>query len=77
MPRRTLGHPVCTVHNGRRWINEVEGRGPYRGSFLSREAAVAVGRAHAADAGAVRMIYDLEGNVVESHSYERGTGSAA
>jgi hypothetical protein len=77
MPRNSYGRPVCTVHNGRRWINVLEGKGPFRGSFTSREAAVAVGRSHAVDAKTVHLIYDDTGEVVETRSYEEGARPAA
>jgi hypothetical protein len=63
--------PILTIYNGRCWINVVEGKGPLRGSFPSRDAAAIVGRAHAADAKAVHLIYDESGLIVEKKSYER------
>jgi hypothetical protein len=77
MPKNSYGRPVCTVHNGRRWINVLEGKGPFRGSFVSMEAAVAVGRSHAVDARTVHHIYDIDGEIVETRSYEHGARSAA
>ncbi len=63
--------PVLTVYNGRCWVNVVEGVGPLRGSFPSRDAAAIVGRAHAADAKTIHVIHDESGLVVERKSYER------
>ncbi len=63
--------PIHTVYNGRSWVNVVEGVGPLRGSFPSRQAAAIVGRAHAADAKTIHVIHDESGLVVERKSYER------
>ena len=60
---------VRTVYNGRVWINELDTKGPYRGSFQTKEAAVAVGRAHAAAQGRLHVIQDMDGNVLETLSY--------
>jgi hypothetical protein len=62
---------VLTVYNGRVWINLLEDKGPFRGSFSSREAAVTVGRTHAASARTIHVIQDEAGEVVETKSYER------
>jgi hypothetical protein len=77
MSRKSYGRPVCTVHNGRLWLNVLEGKGPFRGSFLTREAAAAVGRSHAIDSKTVHVIYDPDGTIVESRSYEEGRRPAA
>ena len=60
---------VRTVYNGRVWINELDTKGPYRGSFQTKEAAFAVGRAHAAAQGRLHVIQDMDGNVLETLSY--------
>lgn len=60
---------VQTLHNGHSWINEVGSVGPVPGSFASREAAVAVGRALAMDAGTTHVIHDESGAVIEAASY--------
>jgi hypothetical protein len=62
---------VITTYSGRFWVNVLERRGPLRGSFATREAAIAVGRAHAADARTVHVIEDEAGEIVETKSYER------
>lgn len=66
--------PILTVFNGRTWVNVLEGKGPFRGSFATKEAAVAVGRAHAADAKTVHLIHDESGEIVETKSYEELDG---
>ena len=60
---------VLTSYNGRWWINEFERVGPVRGSFASKEAAVAVGRALAIDARTTHVIHDESGAVIEAASY--------
>jgi Uncharacterized protein conserved in bacteria (DUF2188) len=62
---------VLTVYNGRAWVNILEGKGPFRGSFASRDSAVVVGRAHAADSKTIHVIHDENGAIVETKSYER------
>jgi hypothetical protein len=72
MPTRDTLSPrsVLTLHNGHSWINEVGSVGPVPGSFARREAAVAVGRALAMDAGTTHVIHDETGAVVEAASYK-------
>src|SRR4051794_20495217 len=61
---------ILTSHNGRWWINEIERVGPVRGSFATKEAAVAAGRALAMDAETTHIIRDESGAVIEARSYK-------
>jgi hypothetical protein len=62
---------VLTAYNGRIWLNILDGKGPLRGSFSSREAAIAVGRTHAASAQTTHVIHNEVGEIVQTDSYER------
>lgn len=72
MPIRDIpsSQPVVTSYNGRWWINEFDRVGPVWGSFASRDAAVAAGRALAMDASTTHVIQDESGAVVEAASYK-------
>ena len=54
---------VVTLFRGGRWMNAVRGADPLPGSFRSRDAAVAVGRAYAAKARAAHVIEDPNGSL--------------
>ena len=71
MRTNKLPRAVLTIYNGRLWINIVERKGPLRGCFASKEAAIAIGRAHALDAGTTHIIQNEAGEIVETASYER------
>jgi hypothetical protein len=65
---------ILTIYNGGLWVNVQENEGQLRGSFSSKEAAIAVGRAHAVGARTVHVVQDEHGDVVTTTSYERPVG---
>lgn len=77
MPIRDIPSPraVLTLHDGHSWINEVRTLGPVPGTFATREAAVAVGRALAIEGRANHVIHDESGAVIEASSYKMARGA--
>ena len=70
MPIRDIpsSQPVVTSYNGRWWINELDRVGPVWGSFVTKDAAVAVGRALATD-GRTAQVMGERGTVTQATSH--------
>jgi hypothetical protein len=60
---------VHTVHKNDRWVNEIEGQGPIRGTFDRKTEAVAAGRTRAKRDKTEHVIHKMDGKVGARSSY--------
>ena len=68
---------IHTVPKGSQWVNEIEGEGAIGGSHATKEEAVLVGRARAAQDKAEHVIHNRDGTISERNSYGRDSASRA